>query len=136
MPAPKKKVKPVEPVLVLEPECACYSPETCTGDCPAVEEIVPVKPARKKPPPKKKKVVKPEPEPEPEPELLSDTDEDEESGGANFVYEPEPEPEKPAKPRVLRPCERVKSPRELEERRQRRLLRDAARAEYLKENPR
>ena len=33
MPAPKKKVvKPVEPVLVLEPECACYFPETRTGE--------------------------------------------------------------------------------------------------------
>ena len=93
MPAPKKKVKPVEPVLVLEPECACYSPETCTGDCPAIEEIAPVKP------------------------------------------EPEPEPE-PVKPKKLRPCERVKTPEELERRRLHRLKRNASRAAYLKANQR
>lgn len=93
---PKKKSKKVEPEpepeLVLEPEheCACYSPETCTGDCPAVEEIV---------------LVKPEPEPEPE------------------------------KPRILRPCERVRTADDLERRRQNRLLRDSQRAEYLKANP-
>ena len=93
---PKKKSKKVEPEpepeLVLEPEheCACYSPETCTGDCPAVEEIV---------------LAKPEPEPEPE------------------------------KPRILRPCERVRTADDLERRRQNRLLRDSQRAEYLKANP-
>ena len=98
---PKKKGKQVEfepepePELVLEPECACYSPETCTGECPAIEEIAP---------------VKPEPEPEPEPE--------------------------PVKPKKLRPCERVKTPEELERRRLHRLKRNASRAAYLKANQR
>ena len=59
MPKKKSKVK-VEPevvVQVVEPEheCACYSPETCSGECPAIEESglvpepEPVKPKKLRP---------------------------------------------------------------------------------------
>tara|TARA_R110000824_G_scaffold140549_1_gene306548 strand:+ start:346 stop:672 length:327 start_codon:yes stop_codon:yes gene_type:complete len=63
MPKKKSKVK-VEPevvVQVVEPEpeheCACYSPETCSGECPAIEESGLV------PEPELELVPVPEPEP-------------------------------------------------------------------------
>lgn len=97
MPKKKSKVK-FEPEVVVqvvepEPECACYSPETCTGECPAIEESGLV--------------------PEPELELV-----------------PVPEPV-PVKPKKLRPCERVKTPEELERRRLHTEKRLARKAAYL-----
>ena len=68
-----KVVPPVDPELlaqvlevvaqVVEPEpeheCACYSPEECSGDCPAIEESG-----------GPNFIYEPEPEPEPEPKPL------------------------------------------------------------------
>tara|TARA_R110000824_G_scaffold266644_3_gene455643 strand:+ start:242 stop:568 length:327 start_codon:yes stop_codon:yes gene_type:complete len=71
----KVKVDPIDPELlaqvlevvsqVVEPEpepeheCACYSPEECSGDCPAIEESG-----------GPNFIYEPEPEPEPEPKPL------------------------------------------------------------------
>ena len=81
------------PLLVAEVEpCACYSPETCSGDCPAIEG----------------------PAEEPQVELP----------------EPEPEPE-PVKPKKLRPCERIRTPEDIERKRLHTEKRRASRAAYL-----
>ena len=61
MPKKKSKVKVVPEVVPEvepepEPECACYSPETCSGDCPAIEESG-----------GPNFIYEPEPEPEPKP---------------------------------------------------------------------
>ena len=82
----------------------------------------------------KKNKVKPLPQPvEPEPEVPhEEPEEPEESGGANFIYEPEPEPEPvPVKPKKLRPCERIRTPEDIERQRLHTESRRAKRAAYL-----
>ena len=93
----------------------------------------------------KKTKVKPVPMPEPLPqqvelplpEVPEEPEEPEESGGANFIYEPEPEPEPepqvelPVKPKKLRPCERIRTPEDIERQRLHTEKRRAGRAAYL-----
>jgi len=78
----------------------------------------------------------PLPEPQqvelPLPEVPEEPEEPEESGGANFIYEPEPEPEPvPVKPKKLRPCERIRTPEDIERQRLHTEKRRASRAAYL-----
>mgnify|MGYP000698720909 CR=1 FL=1 len=68
----------------------------------------------------------------PLPEVPEEPEEPEESGGANFIYEPEPEPEPvPVKPKKLRPCERIRTPEDIERQRLHTEKRRASRAAYL-----
>ena len=86
---------------------------------------------------KVKAVPVPEPLPQqvelPLPEVPEEPEEPEESGGANFIYEPEPEPQVPlpVKPKKLRPCERIRTPEDIERQRLHTESRRAKRAAYL-----